>query len=124
MVYVIDLGNGYYKIGATKDLNKRRKVYETGMIHKSKIVFYFETENLSGLEMCIKGLLHNYGIKKKKEVYTIELTKIIYAIKYCSRGIKNIKCEKCNNIQNTKSFGRHIRSNHRDIYKGVVIINK
>ena len=91
LIYIIDLGNNYYKLGMTADLNARKKVYDTGTIHGSKIVFWFETDDMKSVEHCVKGLLIKYAIKKKKEVYFIELHNIIEAIKACS-GSK--KCDK------------------------------
>ena len=38
-IYIIDLGNGYYKLGHTKNLNKRLIEYNVGSVHKHKIVF-------------------------------------------------------------------------------------
>ena len=57
VVYIIDLGDGYYKLGWTDDLNKRMQIYETGFVHKKKVLFYIEAENADSIESCAKGLL-------------------------------------------------------------------
>lgn len=72
--------------------------------------------------LCIKGLLINYRIKNRKKVFIIDLANIIDVIKYCSRGIKTIKCEVCNEYQKLSSFDRHMKNNHREIYNGTMII--
>lgn len=121
MVYVIDLGKGYYKIGYTKDLNKRKKVYDTGMIHRSKVVFWFETDNMKGLETCVLGVLRKYGIKKNKEVFYVELKRIITAIKGCSRTISEVNCVSCNERYTTTNFVKHMKNTHLNLMKGGIL---
>lgn len=104
LIYVLDLGNGYYKLGFTGDLKQRKMIYDTGHIHKKQIVFWFESEDARTIEACAKGLLIKFAIKKKKEVYSTPLQNIIHAIKSCSGALSGINCEVCHKD--------HVESNH------------
>jgi predicted GIY-YIG superfamily endonuclease/phage anti-repressor protein len=95
LLYIIDLGNGTYKLGMTTDMKKRLRVYETGMIHKAKVVFWYETENARAMENCVKGILAQYALKKGKEVYPIKLEAIIIAIRGCIGIMASVNCEMC-----------------------------
>jgi hypothetical protein len=114
LIYVLDLGNGYYKLGFTKDLKQRKIVYETGYIHKKPIVFWFESDDVKTIEACAKGLLIKFAIKKKKEVYSTSLNNIIHAIKSCSGALSGINCEVCH-INNAS--GNHFKINHPELMK-------
>lgn len=136
MFYVIDLGDGYFKPGSTKNLNKRKQVYDTGYIHKSKIVFWFETPNMRVLEECTKSILKQYAIKKNKEVYKIKLSSIILAVKNCSDNINKIICNEHNEddnddedsqtrvIINPSNITNHYKKYHQKMYnEGIIEIN-
>ena len=96
LVYVLDLGNGYYKLGSTANLKQRKIIYETGMIHKLHVIFWFETDDMVAIEKCVKALLTKYAIRKRKEVYQTDLNRIIHYIKGCVRTTLSVNCEMCN----------------------------
>lgn len=127
MFYVIDLGDGYFKPGSTKNLNKRKQVYDTGYIHKSKIAFWFETSNMRTLEECVKSVLKQYAIKKNKEVFRIKLSSIILAVKNCSDNINKIICnehDEDNVIVQSFNIAKHYKKHHKKMYdKGIIEIN-
>ena len=95
LIYVLDMHNGYYKLGKTADLKTRKQIYDTGMVHKSKVLFWFEADNINILEGCVKNILKPVGIRKGKEVYNISLDKIINTIKGCDRLSQGIICNEC-----------------------------
>lgn len=108
LIYVMDLGNGYYKLGYTQDLKQRKRILETGHVHSKKIIFFYESDDIKSLEACAKGILLKYGVKKRKEVYQTELKQIINAIKGCSGVLSNLTCEICHdNINDLKSHFKH-----------------
>jgi prophage antirepressor-like protein len=84
----------YYKIGYTKDLNKRLKVYNTGS--PNKILYkYFCLVKDKSIDKCIKNLLKNKEFIKNKEHYVINTKQIIKIINKCDERIKNICCGYC-----------------------------
>lgn len=115
LIYVMDLGNGYYKLGFTQDLKQRKMIYDTGSIHKKPIVFWFETEDTKTIEACTKGLLTKFAIKKKKEVYFTELKNIIFAIKGCEGVLSNLTCEVCQTETKMNDIGSHFKKYHPNI---------
>lgn len=88
------------------------------MIHRSKVVFFFETDNMKGLEACV---LRKYGVKKNKEVFHVELKRIITAIKGCSRTISEVNCVSCNERYTGTGFTKHMKTMHGNLMKGGII---
>ena len=121
LVYIIDLENGHYKLGSTADLKQRLKIYETGTIHKKKVVFWFESEDMETIERCVKAILMKNAIKKKKEVYLVELKNIIHAIKGCSRILYNVKCEICDIQSRISNIEQHFDEYHSNMMNKYVI---
>lgn len=114
LIYVLDLGNGYYKLGFTQDLKQRKRIYDTGHIHKKPIVFWFESEDARTVEACSKGILVKFAIKKKKEVYLTELKNIIHAVKGCAGVLSNLTCEVCNS-NSVKNLNMHFKTHHPEL---------
>ena len=123
LVYIIDLGNGYFKLGSTQDLTQRKLVYETGYIHKKQIVFWFETEDMKTIENCVKGLLTKFAIKKKKEVYLIELKNIIHAIKGCASTLSNLNCEICQKEPEIGGISNHFNKHHTNMLNTYTMVD-
>jgi len=66
----------YYKIGYTKNLNNRLKVYNTG--EPNKILFnYFLMVKNKEIDSCIKKIMKNEEFIKNKEYYMTTLNKIL-----------------------------------------------
>ena len=95
----------YYKIGYTKDLNKRLKVYNTGNPNKILYKYYFLITD-EKIDNCIKKYMKNKEFIKNKEYYVSNIKDIINVIINCDKRIKYIccgyclKCKKLNNIIN------------------------
>ena len=85
-IYVIKASKDYdsiYKIGRTKDLNKRLSTYKTGNFDNIDVVYKFRTENLNAVEKCIKGFLKEFQLRKYKELYQANLTIVKNIIEGC-----------------------------------------
>ena len=102
IVYIIDLQNGYFKIGVTSDLNKRVKVYTTGKIHKEKIAFWMETKTKKSLEGCVKSVLLRFALNEKREIFMVPMEDIIETIQRCTRSIMAVSCSICEEEITTK----------------------
>jgi prophage antirepressor-like protein len=75
--------DGMYKIGYTKDLNKRLAVYNTGKANIAKYSYYKRTDCAKQIEECMKSLLNEYIYKSDKEFYKCSLNKILKKVKEC-----------------------------------------
>lgn len=115
-VYIIK-DDKKYKIGYTKNLNKRLDVYNTGRANKAEYVYYKETKCAKEIETCMKAKLSEYLYKSNKEFYDCNIKKIISVIKKCLNIEK--KCKKCSDI-NKKIL--QIGGNYEDIPVGKEII--
>ncbi len=92
----------YYKLGYTKDLNKRLKVYNTANPNKILYKYYCLIEDDS-IDKCIKNVFKNKEFIKNKEYYVTNLKEIINVINKCDKRIKTICCGyclKCNKLDN------------------------
>lgn len=76
----------YYKIGYTKDLNKRLKVYNTGTPNK-QLYKYFCLIKDASIDICIKKYLRNKEFIKNKEYYVSNIKQIIKIINNCDERI-------------------------------------
>jgi prophage antirepressor-like protein len=116
-VYIIK-DDKKYKIGYTKNLNKRLDVYNTGRENKAEYAYYKETKCAKEIETCMKAKLSEYLYKSNKEFYDCNIKKIISVIKKCLYIEK--KCKKCSDI-NKKIL--QTGGNQEDISFGKEIIN-
>jgi hypothetical protein len=95
----------YYKIGYTKNLNKRLKTYNTSEIDKIYYNYYILLED-NTIDKCIKEIMKNEEYIKNKEFYKSTLQKCLDFIIKCNNKIKYIYCGYClkkfkiNNILN------------------------
>ena len=94
--YVIK-DDGMYKIGHTRDLNKRLSTYNTGKANKAEYSYYKKTECAKEIEECMKSLLNEYIYKSNKEFYNCSLNKILKEVKKCLKIEKD--CKSCKDIQ-------------------------
>ena len=84
----------YYKLGRTKDLNKRLKVYNTGNPNKTLFKYYCLIEDNS-IDKCIKTVFKNKEFIKNKEYYVTTMKQIINVINKCDKRIKLMCCGYC-----------------------------
>jgi predicted GIY-YIG superfamily endonuclease len=72
-----------YKIGKTKDLEKRLKTYNSGNANNIEPVFILKVEDIDNVERCIKNACKKMQYRKYKEVYEIDLEILKEIIKKC-----------------------------------------
>ena len=116
-VYIIK-DDKKYKIGYTKNLNKRLEVYNTGIANKAEYAYYKQTDCAREIETCMKAKLTEYLYKSNKEFYDCNIKKIICVIKKCLNIEKKYK--KCSDINKKIS---QTGGNYEDIQSGKEIIN-
>ena len=84
----------YFKIGYTKDLNKRLKVYNTSFPYKIFYNYYILV-NDPQIDKCIKNIMKNEEFIKNKEYYKTTLNKILKFVKLCDESLNKICCGYC-----------------------------
>ena len=84
----------YFKVGYTKDLNKRLKVYNTSFPYKIFYNYYILV-NDPQIDKCIKNIMKNEEFIKNKEYYKTTLNKILKFVKLCDESLKKIYCGYC-----------------------------
>lgn len=93
LLYVIDYSTkdeeNVYRIGITKDLTKRKQIYNTHTLHKHKVVHMVNHKCPHKLEKCLQSLLYDYRYKNKKDFYVIPLKQLKIATTKC---IKSMDC--------------------------------
>ncbi|AYV75342.1 MAG: hypothetical protein Terrestrivirus1_216 [Terrestrivirus sp.] len=117
---IISEGKGY-KIGKSKDLNKRFKQYVTAHKDDPVIKFIFYSNDIDQLEYCIKNLLRYDQYRDRKEFYITELDQIIKAAKICDNSITSFKCNDCkiiwdndDNALKIDKLSRHINNHNKN----------
>jgi prophage antirepressor-like protein len=94
----------YYKVGYTKNLNSRLKIYNTGNVNKILFNYYILVKDKS-IDTCIKKIMKNEEFIKNKEQYKTTFNQIIKFIKECDSSLNKIYCGyclKCYNFDNIK----------------------
>lgn len=77
--------DGLYKIGRSKDLIQRLRAYNTGRSEDIDLLYVYQTPDIHGAEICAKGFLKKYQLRKYKEVYQANLALIKDLIGSCAR---------------------------------------
>ncbi len=96
----------YYKLGRTKNLNKRLKVYNTG--NANKLLYkYFCIIDDENIDKCIKTFMKNKEYIKNKEFYVTNLNNIVKILNKCDKRIKNITCGYCLKNKKLKDIMKH-----------------
>jgi len=96
----------FYKIGYTKNLNRRIKTYNTGNADKIYFNYIIKVENIE-IDKCIKKIMKNQEYIKNKEFYKITLKSALKFINKCSSHLNNISCGYCLKIYNFDSILKH-----------------
>ena len=84
----------YYKVGYTKNLNNRLKVYNTGNVNKILFNYYILVKDKS-IDTCIKKIMKNEEFIKNKEQYKTTFNQIIKFIKECDSNLNKMCCGYC-----------------------------
>lgn len=89
MLYIIGTDNNLYKIGISKDPNKRLKQLQTGNGNKLRIIQVFNVNNERQLEQRLHGMLwQSKSVLSKNEWFFLTEDALSWLISY----INSIKC--------------------------------
>ena len=91
LVYIVDYTDeeeNMYRLGQSDDMEKRKKIYNTHTIYKKNIILIREVVCPLQYETCIRAMLYNYRIKKRKDFYQCDIKKIEKAFEKCDDSIK------------------------------------
>lgn len=88
-IYLLQSDNGVYKIGVSKDPQKRLKQLQTGSSEKLEIIKTYESEFYRQIE---KGLHNKFNhLRSEGEWFYLHLEDELRFIKECERIENNIK---------------------------------
>lgn len=74
---------GIYKIGKTKTFRNRLKTHNSSHVNNVDIIFIFETNDIDGVEKCLKLALKTKQYRKRKEFYEVDLNLLKDLMKDC-----------------------------------------
>lgn len=74
-----------YKLGKTKKFRQRIRVHQSSQLGNVKIKHIYETTDIDSVETCLKGILKNSQLKKRKEFYQIKLDDLKELIENCDK---------------------------------------
>ena len=96
LVYIVDYSDednkvdGIFKLGKTDNMNKRKQIYDTHMLHKRKVIHIEITDKPLQFENCLRSMLYDYRYKNRKDFYICKLSVIQKAFNNCIKSIKNM----------------------------------
>lgn len=108
-IYIIKQKNEnriFYKIGYTKNLNKRIKIYNTGNANKIYFNYIIKIDN-DEIDKCVKKILKNKEYIKNKEFYKLTLNCALRFIQKCASQITQISCGYCLKSYNINLIYKH-----------------
>lgn len=128
LAYVLDYSDEneeIYRPGQTGDMTKRKKIYDTHMLHKKKVVYMVESKNPLQLEMCVRSMLYDYRYKNKKDFYMCSLETIKKAFSKCEKSIADM-VQKGGSLSyvdlEIDKIDKKIKKNEERLYKEQIII--
>lgn len=74
------------KIGSAKQLQQRLDVYNTGRANNIEFLYQVQTDDMKGVEQCVKTLSKSKRYRKRKEVYEIDVDIMKKVIDHCANG--------------------------------------
>lgn len=82
-----------YKIGKTINSKTRFSKHNSSMSNDLEVLFYYETNNIDQVELCIKAYMKKAQYRKYKEIYRVDLDIIKKTINNCDVEINKINKE-------------------------------
>lgn len=127
LVYILDYSDEneeIYKLGKTDDMTQRKKIYDTHMLHKKKVVHMKEFDDPLRLEMCVRSMLYDYRYKNKRDLFICNLETVKKAFNECEKSIANMiqKGGACYVDLEIKNINKKIKKNNEKLYKEQIII--
>lgn len=103
-----------FRIGATKNLTDRKKIYNTHTIHKHQIFYYVENNNPFQFEKCVKCMLDDYRLYDKKDFFACSPDTIIKAFKICEKNISKFKkCQQTGGVDKNIYYKKYLKYLHK-----------
>jgi len=97
-----------YKLGKSKNIRKRLDSHNSALANDLILVHEFVTDNMHGVEQCIKGLMRVAQYRKYKEVYQVDLEILKKFLNQCDDSINYIKNLLNNDLTNKDKLFMHI----------------
>ena len=97
-----------YKLGKSKNIRNRLNSHNSALANDLILVHEFETDNMHGVEQCIKGLMRVAQYRKYKEVYQVDLDILKKFLKQCDDSINFIKELLNKNLSDKDKLFMHI----------------
>ena len=94
VIIIVKNDKKYYKVGYTKDLNKRLKTYNTSFPYKILFNYYLLVKD-KDTDTCIKKIMKNEEFIRNKEYYKTSFNKILKFILECDNNLDTICCGYC-----------------------------
>jgi predicted GIY-YIG superfamily endonuclease len=113
-IYVLRASDQYssvYKIGRTRDLNRRLREHASSKADPLDVAFTFRTDDVQAVETCIRGWLRDRQWKsgaKYKEVYKADLAMVKTVVHGCDNvgaRLKRVHSASCKNASATIGGG-------------------
>ena len=61
--------DGIFRIGKAGNMNTRKKIYDTHMLHNKNAIVRESTNEPERLEYCVRSMLYKYRYKNRKDFY-------------------------------------------------------
>lgn len=91
VVYAIDYSTKnkkIYRIGRTKNMAQRKKIYDTHTRHNYPVVIIMKSNCAACLESCIRAMLDRFRYQDNKDFFVCELNTIKLAFNQCSKDLE------------------------------------
>jgi phage anti-repressor protein len=116
VIYIIEAMNSddtLYKLGKSKDLDKRIQNYNTGNANDIIPLFELYVKDIDSVETCVKNACKKYQYRKYKEVYEIDINMLKEIMVSCDEFSESLKTiyEKYEKLT-TKNIQRIKKSKH------------
>lgn len=88
--------NDIYKIGSTTDFKSRLLTHQSSHVDNVKVEHIYETNDVKGVERCLKAVLRERQYRKRKEFYQINIDDLKTIIDNCGESLTLLKKTKIN----------------------------
>ena len=100
-----------YKIGATKDFKSRIATHHTSHVDNVEISYIYKTNDIIGVENCVKGFLRDRQYRKRKEFYQADLQMIKDIITKCGDAALIKKAKPTNKKGDNNNYYIYLQKN-------------
>jgi phage anti-repressor protein len=90
-----------YKIGSTNDFKSRLTTHHSSHADNVEVCYVYKTNDVKGVERCLKAVLKEKQYRKRKEFYQIDIEILKKLITNCSDSLLLIKRTKPKKIKKT-----------------------